>query len=413
MTSVKITCPECKHEFSPDQSLRHQLDHMMQEERNQLQTAFQEKEKSLKVLQNQLQKKESEIDELVNTRISTEKAKLKSELEQKVKADFHVELEGLKEELREKQLKLNKSKELELENERIKREAKEREADILLEAEKKLLKRESEIEAKIIEREGQRQEMKLAEKEKQLSDLRKQLEEARRKAEQGSQKLQGQVQELALEELLKAKFPFDEIQEVKSGVNGADVIHKVKTRNGQECGVIACESKRAINFSEKWIDKLKEDMKAHHADVGIIVTESMPADMTRFGLRKGVWICSFNEVEGLTTVLRESILQIHQVRQSQSGKGEKMELLYEYLCSMEFKHQITGIVEGFSSMKVQLDKEKRAMKGIWKEREKQIDRVMDNTLNMYGSIRGIAGKSVIQIDLLEIESPHLLQESEK
>ncbi len=406
-----ITCPECKHEFSPDDSLKHQLDHMLKAERQQMKNDLEIKDNALKVKQAELLKRESKIDELVNQRVDSEKLKLAGELESQVRKDVELEVRSLKKEIEDKQMKLNQAKELELENERIKREAKEREDNIRLEFEKSLTQERSKIENMIVEREAQRHEMKLAERDKKLADLKKQLEAAQRKAEQGSQQLQGEVQELAIEELLIVKFPIDEVVEVKKGVNGADILQHVRNTQGQDCGLITIESKRAQNWSDKWITKLKDDMKINNANVGVIVTETLPNGMTGFGLINGIWVCSLKEVEGLIAVLRESLLQIHNANQSLVGKEEKMELLYEYLCSTEFKHQIEGIVDGFSSMKVQLDKEKRAMKSIWAEREKQIDRIIDNTLGMYGAIKGIAGKNVIEIEQLELETG-LLEEPE-
>lgn len=229
MKKLMITCPECKHEFSPDQSLRHQLDHMMQEERAILAASFSEKEKTLDLLKKELTLKESSIDQLVTAKLKSEKLKLKSELENTVRGDFSTELDGLRKELEEKQIRLNKAKRLELEIERIRRETKEREDALQLKYEKELIAERSKIESAIVAREGQRSEMKLAEREKQLNDLRKQLEEARRKAEQGSIQTQGEEQELALQDLLSDLFKFDSIQEVPKRQNGADTIHVVRT----------------------------------------------------------------------------------------------------------------------------------------------------------------------------------------
>lgn len=402
MTSVKITCPECKHEFSPDQSLKHQLDHMMQEERNQLQSAYQLKEESLKTLENQLQKKESEIEDLITARIVSEKAKLRVELEQKVKEDFNAEVDSLKGELQEKQLKLNKAKELELENERIKRKAKEREADILLDAEKKLQKREAEIEAQIIAREGQRQDMKLAEKEKQLSDLRKQLEEARRKAEQGSMQTQGEVHEIALEELLQDIFRFDSIHEVPKGTNGADVVQTVRTQFGKECGTIAFECKNAKNFDPKWIAKLKEDMRIHAAAHGILVTEVMPKDMPTFGARDGVWICTVKEVAGLTAAIRQICITEASISAAEKNRDSKVHALYDYLMSREFKQRVEGVIQAVGEMKTNVEKERKSMLAFWKKQEIQIDQMNFLMIDIVGSIDGLSGNALGPVRGLEL-----------
>jgi hypothetical protein len=375
---------------------------MMQEERTQLHATYEEKEKSLKQLQYQLNKKEADIEELVNQKLGTEKEKLKAELEQKVKREFDAELNGLKEELQEKQLKLNKAKELELENERIKREAKEREADILLEAEKKLQKRESEIEAQIITREGQRQEMKLAEKEKQLSDLRKQLEEARRKAEQGSMQTQGEVQEIALAALLQDIFRFDSIYEVPKGTNGADVVQTVRTQFGKECGMIAFECKNAKNFDPKWIPKLKEDIRIHGAAHGILVTEVMPKDMRTFGSRDGIWICTIKEVAGLTAAIRQISITEASISASEKNRESKVHALYDYLMSREFKQRVEGIIHAVSEMKSNVEKERKSMLAFWKKQEIQIDQMNFLMIDIVGSIDGLSGNSLGPVRGLEL-----------
>ena len=223
---------------------------------------------------------------------------------------------------------------------------------------------------------------------------------------------QGEVQELAIEEWLAEKFPLDVIQEIKKGERGADCLQIVHTRSRQNCGSIYYESKRTKNFQPSWIAKFKADIQERNANIGVLVTEVMPADMERLGLKDGVWICSFDEFKGLCTVLRESIIQISSALVTQENKGDKMGMLYDYLTSNEFQMQIEAIVEGFSQMKTDLDSEKRSMAGIWKKREKQIEKVLLNTTGMYGSIRGIAGSAVQAIPLLELpedDDPHLLE----
>jgi hypothetical protein len=236
--------------------------------------------------------------------------------------------------------------------------------------------------------------MKLSEKENVIEQLRVQLQEAQRKADQGSMQLQGEVQELAIEEWLQASFPLDTIGEIKKGARGADCLHTVNTRTRQNCGSIYYESKRTKDFQPGWIEKFKADLRAKGATAGVIVTEAMPKDMERMGMRDGVWICSFDEFKGLSAVLRESVVQISNAVVAQENRGDKMTLLYDYLTGHEFRMQIEAIVEGFVQMKTDLDAEKRAMEGIWKKREKQIEKVVLNTTHMHGAIRGIAGAAI-------------------
>jgi hypothetical protein len=213
---------------------------------------------------------------------------------------------------------------------------------------------------------------------------------------------QGEVQELAIEEWLKANFPLDTIEEIKKGQRGADCIQIVNTHTRPGCGKIYYESKRAERFANDWIEKFKADMRSRGINAGILVTQVMPKDMDRMGIKEGIWICSFNEFKGLSSLMRESVIRISEVTASQENKGDKMVMLYDYLISPEFKAQIEAIVEGFTQMKSDLDREKAAMMKIWATREKQIDKVITNTTTMYGSIKGIGGKAIGTVQALEL-----------
>jgi hypothetical protein len=217
-------------------------------------------------------------------------------------------------------------------------------------------------------------------------------------------KLQGEVQELAIEEWLTSKFPLDTIDEIKKGARGGDCIQIVNTHSRQNCGKIYYESKRTKDFQPSWIEKFKADMREKGADIGVLVTEAMPSGMDRMGLYDGIWICNFDEFKGLSGVLRESMIQLNMAVASQENRGDKMHLLYDYLTSNTFRMQVEAIVEGFSSMKNALESEKRSMQRIWKEREKQIDKVITNTIDMHASIRGIAGSAIQPVQALELDA---------
>jgi hypothetical protein len=237
---------------------------------------------------------------------------------------------------------------------------------------------------------------------KQLEDQKKLTEEMKRKQEQGSMQLQGEVQELAIEEWLASKFPLDTIEEIKKGARGGDCIQIVHSRTEQNCGTIYYESKRTKDFQPSWIEKFKADIRDKGANIGVLVTEVMPSDMDRMGLKDGIWICNYEEFKGLCAVLRESILQVNNAVITQENKGDKMDLLYDYLTSSTFRMQIEAIVEGFTQMKSDLDSEKRSMQRIWKQREKQIEKVVTNTIDMYGSVKGIAGNAIQSVKALEL-----------
>ena len=179
--------------------------------------------------------------------------------------------------------------------------------------------------------------------------------------------LQGEVQELAIEKWLAESFPLDTIEPITKGKPGADCLQIVHTRSHQNCGSIYYESKRTKSFQPNWIEKFKTDIQKKNADIGVLVTESMPQDMKRMGKVKGIWVCTYQEFQGLCVVLRESLIQIHNVMDMQKNKGDKMVMLYDFLASNEFRLQVEGILEGFSQMKLDLESEKRSIQSIWKK----------------------------------------------
>lgn len=279
---------------------------------------------------------------------------------------------------------------------------KEKQEELQLNVEKQLLERQKEIEDKARAKERENFELEKIKLLKQIEDNKKLAEEMKRKAEQGSMQLQGEVQELALEDLLMRNYPFDKIAEVPKGIRGADCIQYVVNSLQQNCGSIVYESKRTKNFANDWIDKLKQDQVTCKADVAILVTETMPSDMERFGEKNGVWICGYHEVKSLSFVLREMLIKTYAAKLSQENKGDKMELLYHYLTSNEFVQNIKRIVENYDGMIDQLNSEKKAMLKLWAVREKQIWVVQENISALFGSIKGIAGNELETSNVLEL-----------
>ncbi|MCX8019064.1 MAG: DUF2130 domain-containing protein [Chitinophagaceae bacterium] len=222
----------------------------------------------------------------------------------------------------------------------------------------------------------------------------------RRKAEQGSMQLQGEVQELALEEILRLAFPFDLVSEVGKGVRGADCILTVRNHLGQECGKIIFESKRTKDFSNEWIEKLKADMRSQQADVAVLVTQALPKDFTSFGEKEGVWICHFRDVKGVVQMLRFGMIQHAAALRSREKKGDKMSMLYDYLTSREFAEQWNAMREGFAQLRNSIQKEREAMEKLWKAREKQLEKILLSAAHIKGSIEGISGAEV-DFNLLE------------
>ena len=362
--------------------------------------------------------KEKELQQQAQTQAHLQEATLRKTITN----DFENRLRLLQDAQKDSEEKLRTARERELEYLKKEQDLKNKEAELELSVQKLLQQERSKLteeirhleEQKIATRETAHQ-MRYKELEKQIEDQKrlaaeaeKTIEEMRRKSEQGSMQLQGEVQELALEELLRGSFPFDEISEVGKGVRGADCIQLVRNNFGQECGKIIYESKRTHSFSQEWIDKLKADMRSQGAAIAVIVTQTMPKDMLCFGERNGVWVCSFSEVKALAYVLRDGIIRVFNSNRHQENKGDKMTLLYNYLTSTEFSEQWKAIREGFLSMKQSIQKERDTMERLWKAREKQLEKVLLNAAHVRGSIEGIAGKDAIDVQELEDDSQDLL-----
>jgi hypothetical protein len=407
-----IKCPKCGEEIDVNDILYHQVDEQLKKEyKDELAKEKEKYQIQMFTLENDRQKLETEKarqEEEIAKKINYGLKEIETALKKKLRAEAEEEqsdaLSSLREELNEKSTKIKELNKTTAELEKLKREKNELEETLKAESEKELNKRLLEEKEKIKKEESDRNELKLKELEKKLEDQKKLTEEMRRKQEQGSMQTQGEVQELAIEEWLAAKFPLDIIREIKKGERGADCLQIVNTRTNQNCGTIYYESKRTKSFQPSWLEKFKSDIREKNADIGVLVTDAMPTDMERFGLRDGVWICSYDEFKSLCTVLRESIIQISTAIITQENKGDKMGMLYDFLTSTEFRLQIEAIVEGFTQMKSDLESEQRSMRGLWKKREKQIEKVLLNTTDMYGSIKGIAGKAIQSVALLELSS---------
>jgi hypothetical protein len=328
-------------------------------------------------------------------------AKLVAETQQKTTEQTAAKLKSLEEETKQKTQQLQELQKKELDLLRDKNALEEKQKNVEVELEKRFLEKRKEIEDSTIKREQELFDLKTKEYKLQMEQQQKLIEELKRKSEQGSMQLQGESQELLLEEILKETFPFDKIEEVGKGVEGADCIQIVRNNSGTECGKIIYESKRTKAWSNGWIDKLKADKRNSGSDVAILVSQVFPKDMEKFGEKDGVWVCSFNEVSSVAYLLRNGIIKIHEAQKSQENKGDKMQMLYNYLTGNEFRDQIEAIVEGFMAMKQSISRERIQMEKMWKEREKQLEKVLLNTSGMYGSVKGIAGASVSDIPLLE------------
>jgi hypothetical protein len=382
--TTEIKCPKCGNSFEPSDAIRDEV------------------EKELRSQMTDWKKKQSEefqlklADERKRMQVS-----LEEDLQKRLAGEFENKLRILEQNNKHNEEKLKEAREKELRFMELERELKNREAELEITTKRKMQEERVQISEEIRKIEQQKNEareteyqLRTRELEKQLEDQKKLAEEMRRKSEQGSMQLQGEAQELALEEMLRSAFPFDVITDVGKGVRGADCIQSIHNTFGQECGKIIYESKRTNAFTAEWIEKLKRDMRSMGADVAVIVTRSMPREMDCFGIRDGVWVCSFSEVRALAAVLRDGVIRVFAAAKSNENKGDKMQFLYTYLTSNEFAEQWKAIREGFMSMKMSIQKERDAMEKMWKAREKQLEKVLLNAAHIRGSIEGISGTDV-------------------
>lgn len=382
--STEIKCPSCGHLFEPNDAIREQVEAELR-----IKVADWQKKKNEEFLQ----KMEEEKKQFRET--------MEAGIRKSIAADYETQLKLAEQNNKDYEEKLKLARQQQVEFLKKEQDLKNKEAELELTLQKQLQEEREKLSLEIRKLEEQRMSAKETEFQLQLKELQKQLEdqkkladEMRRKAEQGSMQTQGEVQELLLEEMLKAAFPFDQVAEVGKGVRGADCIQVVRNTFGQDCGKIIFESKRTKDFSADWIEKLKADMRSQGADVAVLVTQAFPKDMDRFGEKDGIWICGFAEVKPVVQMLRYGIIHAAGALRSQENKGDKMTLLYNYLTSREFAEQWNAIREGFMSMKLSIQKERDAMEKLWKAREKQLEKVMLNATHIRGSIEGISGSDV-------------------
>ena len=370
MTKETIKCPECGEVIELSEAISHDIEIRLKQQ-----------------YENKIEKTKKSIEE---------KAK------KEVQESLNIKISDLNEQLEEKTKNLKEAQKQEIELRKRQRELVEKEEKLELELSRKIDAERQKIIQKTSKEFEETHRLKDAEKDKQLDDMKRQIDELKRKAEQGSQQMQGEVLELELEESLKEEFPFDVIEPVAKGVKGGDIIQTVKTQSGRICGKILWETKRTKNWSESWIQKLKDDQRDAKADLAILASETLPKGFHHFRLISGVWVTDILSAVSLALALRVVLIQVARERETQVGKKEKMELAYNYLTGQEFRNRVEAIVESFTAMKADLEAERRAMLKIWAKREKQIERVISNAAGMHGDLQEIAGSSLPTIKMLEL-----------
>jgi hypothetical protein len=425
MEDNKIICPKCGTEINVSEILYKQVEQQMQArfekdsaERDAVMNSILDKFKKEKAaFEAEKQQQEDLVRKQVAEATSKEKERLARQLREQIETEKSDELKLLKQQLSEQTDKVKELNRTKADIERLKREKDALAETISLEKEKELNTKLKEERTKIAENnkkllEAEREKLKedleqssvlkIRELEKKLQDQTNLVDEMKRKAEQGSMQLQGEVQELAIEEILRNTFIYDTISEVPKGIRGADVVQTVKNRFGNAVGTILFESKRTKSFGNDWVSKLKSDAVFVKADICVLVSEALPENIERIGQIDGVWVCSFNEFKGLVMVLRETLIKLSEMQISQTNKGDKMQMLYDYLTSNEFLLQVCAIVEGFSELQRGYIQERNNMEKLWKQREKQLEKVLLNTNHFIGSIQGIAGSSIALPEQLDI-----------
>ena len=414
MAEPTVVCPQCKTEIKLTESLAAPLladvKRQFEQRLAQKDADMAKREQSLTERAEAIEKAKANLDQQIAAKLQQERVRIAAEEQQKAKMvlgnDLNQkakEINTLQEVLKQRDAKLAEAqqaqaeligKQRELDDAKRELEltiAKRVQADLGSEREK--AKKEAEEELKF----------KVMEKDQTITAMQKQIEDLKRRAEQGSQQLQGEVQELELEALLTAKFPRDTIQPVPKGEFGGDVLHRVVGPTNQICGTILWESKRTKNWSDGWLPKLREDQRAARAEIAVIISQALPKEIDTFGFVDGVWVADPKVALPVALSLRQSLIEVAAARQASEGQQTKMEMVYQYLTGSQFRRRVEAIVEAFSSMKEDLDKEKKAITKQWAKREEQIDRVMQATVGMYGDLQGIAGRTLQEIEGLEFQ----------
>lgn len=419
MTEPTIICPNCKTEIRLTESLaapliaatRKQFEQQLSQKDEEIakrEQGIRDKEKQVAEAKRNL---DTQVADQVAAQLKAERSRVIEEESKKAKQAAANELDNKARELAELQevLKVRDAKLAEAQQAQAELIKKQRELDdakreLELTVEKRVQEGLGDVREKAKREAEEGLKLKVMEKDQTIASMQQKIEELKQKAEQGSQQLQGEVQELELENLLRAKFPFDSIEPVPKGEFGGDVLQRVVSQSGQPSGTILWESKRTKNWSDGWLTKLREDQRTAKAEISVIVSHVLPKGVESFDVVDGVWVASPRAAIPVATVLRHTLLQVSMARQVSEGQQTKTEMIYQYLTGPRFRHRVEAIVEAFSTMQEDLDKERKAIMKQWAKREEQIERVMGATVGMYGDLQGIAGKSLQEIEGLELKS---------
>ena len=414
MAEPTVVCPQCKTEIKLTESLAAPLLESIRrdyEQRlTQKDTDMAKREKTLHEREAVLQKQKESMDEQVAQKIQQEQARIAAEEAKKAKLAVGNELNqkvkeinDLQDILKQRDIKLADAQKAQADLIRKQRELDDAKRELELTVEKRVQTDLAAAREKAKKEAEDEMKLKVMEAEQTIASMQRQIEDLKRRAEQGSQQLQGEVQELELEALLGTRFPRDTIQPVPKGEFGGDILHRVIGPLGQQCGTILWESKRTKNWSDGWLPKLREDQRAAKAEIAVIISQVLPKDVETFGFVEDVWVAHPRVALPMAISLRQTLIEVAGARQASEGQQTKMEMVYGYLTGPRFRQRVQAIVEAFSSMRDDLDRERKAITKQWAKREEQIDRVMQATVGMYGDLQGIAGKTLQEIEGLEFQ----------
>ncbi|HMM76569.1 MAG TPA: DUF2130 domain-containing protein [Gammaproteobacteria bacterium] len=418
MTEPTVICPSCQIEIKLTESLAAPLlaetRRQFQQQLAQKDAALAAREQSLRAREQQLadarRELEAQVAAEVESALASARAALVAEEARKAKLAAAAELDARAHELAElkallqsREAKLAEAQQAQAALLRKQRELDDAKRELELTVEKRVQDSLSEARAQAKREAEEGLKLRVMEKDQTIASMQQTIEELKRKAEQGSQQLQGEVQELELEQLLRAKFPYDRIEPVPKGEFGGDTLQRV-CEGGLACGSILWESKRTKHWSDAWLVKLRDDQRAAQAELAVLVTQVLPKGIEAFDVVDGVWITSPRAVLPVATVLRHSLQQVSLARQAGEGRQTKTEMVYQYLTGPRFRHRVEAIVEAFTSMQEDLERERKTLTKQWAKRASQIERVMSATVGMYGDLQGIAGKSLQEIEGLEPEA---------
>ena len=408
MTEPIVSCPNCQTAIKLTESLAAPL---VEATRREYERRLAQKDMECAGRESALRQREERIDE----QLKGERAKICAEEARKAKALLAIELDGRLREITSLQQIVKSRDEKLLEAQRAHAqflrkeralEDKQRELDLTIE--KRVGEGLTTVRAQAKREVEEQLNLKVIEKEQTIRSMQLQIEDLRRRAEQGSQQLQGEAQELALETLLGVKFPFDVIGPVPKGEHGGDVLHRVRNPHGGGCGTILWETKRTKNWSDSWLVKLREDQRAAKAEIAVIVSHALPKEIDTFELVDGVWVTHPKTIIPVALSLRQMLVEIAAVRQASDGQQTKAEMVYQYLTGPRFRQRVQAMVEAFSNMQEDLDKERKVIMKQWAKRQEQIERVMQATVGMYGDLQGIAGKTIGEIEGLTLDALPLI-----